>query len=118
MSSVTRPKRSRSDRVSFWRQLIAHRISSSLTVREVCQQAGVSPVSYYQWQRKLRTPPPPAKEATPALVPVRVVDDRRGELTLELPQGVRLRFAQDCDEVTLQRLLRAALCACRESTSC
>ena len=118
MSSVTRPKRSRSDRVLFWLQLIAHRISASLTVREVCQQAGVSPVSYYQWQRKLRTPQPSAKEATPALMPVRVVDDRRVELTLELPEGVRLRFAQDCDEVTLQRLLRAALSACRESASC
>jgi len=118
MSSVTRPKRSRSDRVSFWRQLIAHRVSASLTVREVCQQAGVSPVSYYHWQRKLRTPPPPAAEVAPALMPVRVVDDRRVELTLELPQGMRLRFAQDCDEVTLQRLLRAALSACRESASC
>jgi len=118
MSSVSRPKQTRSDRASFWRQLIAQRESSSLTVREVCQQAGVSPVSYYHWQRKLRTPPPSAAEAAPALVPVRVVDDRRGELTLELPQGVRLRFAQDCDEATLQRLLRAALAACRESASC
>jgi len=106
MSSVTRPKRSRSDRVSFWRQLIAHRVSASLTVREVCQQAGVSPVSYYHWQRKLRTPQPSAKEATPALVPVRVVDDRRRELTLELPQGVHLRLAQDCDEATLQKRIR------------
>lgn len=118
MASVSQSKRSGSDRVLFWRQLIAHRVSSSLTVREVCQQAGVSPVSYYHWQRKLRTAPPSAKEATLALLPVRVVDDRRGELTLELPHGVRLRFAADCDEATLQKLLRATLSACRESASC
>jgi hypothetical protein len=118
MSSVSPAKQSRSDRVSFWRQLVAQRESASLTVREVCQQAGVSPVSYYHWQRKLRTPPPSAKEATPALLPVRVVDDRRGELTLELPHGLRLRFAADCAEATLQKLLRATLSACRESASC
>lgn len=118
MSSVSRPKQSRSDRVLFWRQLLAQRESSSLTVREVCQQAGVSPVSYYHWQRKLRTAPPPAAAVAPALLPVRVVDDRHGELTLELPQGVRLRFAADCDEATLQKLLRATLSACRESASC
>jgi transposase-like protein len=110
---------SRSDRVAFWRNLIAQRQSSRVSVRQLCERAGVSPASFFQWQKKLRT----AAEAsssddTPALVPVRIVEDRIAEITLELSQSVRVHLAHDCDEATLRRVLRAALAACRESASC
>jgi transposase-like protein len=110
---------SQSDRVAFWRKLIAQRQSSRLSVRQVCERAGVSPASFFQWQRRLRTvgPESPAN-VTPALVPVCIVEDRIAEITIELSQSVRVRLAHDCDEATLQRVLRVALAACREQASC
>jgi transposase-like protein len=99
--------------------LIAQRQSSQLTVRQLCKQAGVSPASFFQWQRRLPAADQASPSAvTPALVPVRVVEDRVAEITVELPQAVRVHLAHDCDEATLERVLRAALAACRESASC
>jgi transposase-like protein len=46
------PCSSKSDRQTFWRNLIARRESRQLTVREVCEEAEVSPVSYFYWRRK------------------------------------------------------------------
>jgi transposase-like protein len=113
------PSSSNSDRVSFWRKLIAQRQSSQLTVRQLCQQAGVSPASFFDWQRRLRAADQATwPDVTPALVPVRVVEDRVAQITIELSQAVRVHLAPDCDEATLERVLRAALAACRESASC
>jgi transposase-like protein len=113
------PSSSNSDRVSFWRKLIAQRQSSQLTVRQLCQQAGVSPASFFDWQQRLRAADQAAwPAATPALAPVRVVDDRVAQITLELSQAVCVHLAPDCDAATLERVLRAALAACRESASC
>lgn len=109
------------DREAFWRNLIEQCAASQFTVREACQQAGVSPASFYEWQKKFREadrrPDPSPTQATP-LLPVRLVDDRVAELTLELPHGLRLRLPGDCDEPTLGRVLRAALATCREPESC
>ena len=113
------PSSSNSDRVSFWRKLIAQRRSSQLTVRQLCQQAGVSPASFFDWQRRLRAADQAARpDVTPALVPVSVVEDHVAQITLELSQVVRVHLAPDCDEAMLERILRAALAACRESASC
>jgi transposase-like protein len=113
------PSSSNSDRAAFWRKLIAQRQSSRLTVREVCKQAGVSPASFFDWQRRLRAVDQASlSPVTPSLVPVRVVDDRVAQITVELSQAVRVHLVPDCDEATLERVLRAALAACRESVSC
>lgn len=107
------------DRVVFWRNLIAQRQSSQLSVRELCAQAGVSPASFFHWQRRLRTADEASSsDATPALVPVRVVEDCHAEITLELSQAVRVHLAHDCDEATLRRVLRVSLAVCRENASC
>lgn len=112
---------SSSEREAFWRNLLTRRDTLRLTVGEACEQAGVSPASFYQWQRKLRESErrttPSSAQGTP-LVPVRIVNDRVAELTLELPHGLRLRAPVDCDAATLGRVLRAALAACGERESC
>lgn len=110
---------SRSDRVVFWRNLIAQRQSSRLTVRQLCERAGVSPASFFLWQRRLQAADQAARfEVIPALMPVRVVEDRVAAITVEVSPAVRVQLTHDCDEATLERVLRAALAACRESTSC
>lgn len=52
----------KSDRVVLWRNLIGQRLSSRLTVRQLCVQAGVSPASYFQWQQRLEA----ADQAAPS----------------------------------------------------
>jgi transposase-like protein len=111
---------SSSARETFWRNLVDRRDALRLTVAEACEQAGVSPASFFQWQRKFRESDRRSDRVrrSPPLVPVRIVDDRVAALTLELPHGLRLRLPGDCDEPTLGRVLRAALATCRESASC
>jgi len=100
------PTRRSPDREAFWRNLMAHREAAKLTVVEACQEAGVSLASFFYWQRKFLGPGrrrgQHATRETP-LVPVRIVDDRVGDITLETPGGIRICVPQGCDEVTLQR---------------
>jgi len=118
------------DRESFWRSLLLRRDELQLTVAQVCEQAGVSPASYYQWQRKLRsttrsqlttrTPTRTSKPSTgtvTSLVPVRIIENRSSELTLELPRGLRLSIPANCDEATLQRVLRVALASSQKTST-
>jgi AcrR family transcriptional regulator len=110
------------DRESFWHSLISRRETLRLTVAQLCEQAGVSPASFFHWQRKLRTaglrPVRGSKPAARPLVPVRIVEDRVAEITLELPNGIRLRIPPGCDAATLQQVLRVALSAAREQQPC
>ena len=112
---------SRAEREAFWRNLIAQRQTSQRTVAAVCRQANVSVASYYHWQKKLlaegRHPVPDSRQVSP-LVPVRIVDDRAAELIVELPNDIRLRLPQSCDEALLRRILRTALTVCREVEAC
>ncbi len=96
-------------RESFWRHLIAQRKSLKLTVDAVCERAGVSRASFYHWQQRLRQSKRMKPPASSSLMPVQIVDDRINEITLELPNGIRVRVPQGCDEATLQGVLRAVL---------
>lgn len=109
-------RRSDGSRVVFWRGLIERRRRSRLSVSEVCERAGVSPASFYQWQRKLRAAAGHSHQATvdreaSRLVPVRIVADSpsgrdsTGALELELGGAVRLRIPAGCDRVALELVL-------------
>lgn len=111
---------SSSDRVAFWRRLIARQASSRLTVGELCRQAGVSTASFYAWRRRLKAVDVVSKQSS--LVPVRVVADRGGEITVEFvaaaPQTpltqlptIRVSIPSGCDEASIRRVLCAALSA-------
>jgi hypothetical protein len=113
--------RSSPEREAFWRSLMAHREAAKLTVVEACKEAGVSLASFFYWQRKLLGAGARRDQgiSQPApLVPVRIVDDRVAEITLETPGGIRVCVPQGCDEETLQRVLRVVLGICRENASC
>jgi transposase-like protein len=106
------------DRESFWRELVARRESSGLTVAELCQRSGVSPASFFLWQRRLRKQQPRRRsgtiEALPrtSLVPVRIVPDRVDEdrmspVVVELPGPVRVQIPPGCDAATIHAVLQA-----------
>jgi hypothetical protein len=91
-----------SDRAAFWRKLIARRRREELSVEQVCQEAGVSPASFYAWQRRLRS------AEQPELVPVHIVpehDASDAAIEIELPEAIRLRIAPGCDRQTLPMVL-------------
>lgn len=115
-------RRADSNRAGFWRELIEGRRRSGLSVARVCGQAGVSPASYYQWQRKLRRGVAPVRSAASdrgaagRLVPVQIVADASsgprepvGVLEVDLPGEVRLRIPAGCDHATLQLVLNLLL---------
>ena len=106
------------ERERFWRELIARRESSGLTVAELCQRAGVSTPSFFLWQRRLRKQKPMRRsgtiEALPrtSLVPVRIVpdrvdDDRTSPVVVELPGPVRVQIPPGCDAPTIHAVFHA-----------
>ena len=102
-------------RAVFWRQVIERRRYSRLSVDRFCEQAGVSPASFYLWQRKLRdktTAPQPARPVQTDLVPVRIVPDpaapaapAAGVIEIDLADALRLRIPPDCDHDVLRIVL-------------
>lgn len=113
------------DRESFWRELVVRRERLSLTVAEICGQAGVSPASFFFWQRRLRQQKTGGRgaellEAQPpaALVPVRILADRADanphpqtnhphpSIVIEWPGQVRVQIPPGCDVPTIQAVLQ------------
>ena len=116
MSSPASPERE-----AFWRNLVAHREAARLTIAEVCKEASVSPASFFYWRRKFRAaecPPNPSSGLAAPIVPVRIMDDRVAEITLETPGGIRVCVPPGCDEAMLQRVLRVVMGVCRENAPC
>jgi hypothetical protein len=104
-----------SERVVFWRELVDRRRRSSLSVAQVCAEAGVSTASFYLWQRRFRGQVPAGRE-TSRLVPVHILADASssreasaGQLEVELPGKIRLRIPGGCDPATLQLVLNMLL---------
>ena len=125
-------RRAGSTRASFWQELIQRRRQSGLSVAQLCEQAGVSPASFYRWQRQLRGGPALGRKAVSAgsrvaaapqarcdaraesrLVPVQIVadpptgrDESAGQLEVELPGEIRLRIPAGCDRATLELVIQ------------
>jgi hypothetical protein len=111
---------------AFWRRLMVRRKTSGLTVTALCDEAGVSPASFFYWQKRLGQRPAASKDevASPnrsttstdpsPLVPVRIIDDRAAEITVEflardpLAPALRVRVPVGCDERSLLVVLQAA----------
>jgi hypothetical protein len=98
-------------REPYWRQVLARRRRSGLSVRVFCRAEGVNEPQFYRWRRKLGQVEPKA----PAFVPVHVVTEEAGETTTRaievvLTNGRCLRVVPGFDHhtlVTLVELLEA-----------
>jgi transposase-like protein len=78
-----------------WAERIKRFEYASQTVAEFCSDEGVSPASFYQWRRRLRSEVTPT-ETTARFVPVQLPSATPEETTtvmsVELPGGVRVRL--------------------------
>ena len=98
-----------SDKERFWRVVLRQFRRSRLSVREFCEQQGVSVPSFYWWRRTLAA----RDEAAVRFVPVQVTpapqpltaDGTAGAMELVLGAGRRLRIGPGFDGPTLTRLL-------------
>jgi hypothetical protein len=90
----------------FWRQAMARRERSRLSVRDFCEGEGFSEASYYRWRCKLargdRASPPVAAET---FVPVEVVTQAPAAIEIVLPDGVRVRVQPGFDRQTLGQVV-------------
>ena len=92
---------------------------------ELCQQAEVSPASFYVWRQRLKAPGGDDGMQS-SLVPVRVVADQpggSGEITVEFADAsvqtvaIRVCIPPSCDEASIRRVLCAVMSARAEGRS-
>lgn len=82
--------------------LIDARPASGKTVAAYCAEKGISRAKYNYWQLKRRREQAPQ----PELAFVRLRPTTQSELKVELPGGLRLRFATDQLPVAAELLLQ------------
>jgi transposase len=115
----------------FWRQVLAGRRASGLSVRAYCQAHGLSEQNYYRWQRVLaerprrgslphpsaRDQPAPGRDRQPLplFLPVEVSAGPSTVAALEvvLADGRLVRVRPGFDAATLRQLV-----VCLEDSAC
>ncbi len=74
---------------------------SGLTVKEYCQQQGLSRAGYYYWLRRLRP-----QASSGSIVPVQIHNARiGGTLEISYPNGVSLSFSGELNSNNLKALV-------------
>src|SRR5437763_1775006 len=102
-TAPTQPPRSRAATRQAWVERLARFPDSGLSPAQFCAQEGVSLPSFYAWKRRLATAAldpataaPPAGDASPRLLPVRLPAPA-APLELVLTGGAVLRIPPGCD---------------------
>lgn len=87
--------RSRAATRQAWADRIDRFEQAGQTVAQFCAAEGVSPASFYQWRRKLRSEAP-ARQPLARFLPVELQNCPQAQpatvMSVELPGGVRVRF--------------------------
>jgi hypothetical protein len=88
-----------------WRERIAERERSGLSVKQFCKERGLTECSFYAWRKRLRKKEP----VRFALVERAALQEFGNEAPLELvlTTGERLRIGAGVDAATLRTVLEA-----------
>jgi hypothetical protein len=89
-----------------WRERIAEQARSGLSIKQYCNERGVTPWSFYDWRKRLRE----AEAVRFALVERGPAEQERATeapLELILPGGARMHIRSRVDGATLRTVLEA-----------
>ena len=90
----------------LWRARIAEQERSGLSVKQFCQQRGLTQYSFYTWRRRLRKNEP-VRFALVDRGVARQEPATEAGLELVLTSGERLRIGTGVDSATLRTVLEA-----------
>ncbi len=108
-------KRRNPERERFWRETIARRARSGLSVREFCEREGLALSTYHYWRRELArrdaepvgVSPEKVDSSRPAFVPVSLEGRSAAAIEIELVDGTIVRVPRGCDAGALRMVLGA-----------
>ena len=103
-SIVEEKKTTKSD---LWRARLAEQGHSGLSVKQFCQERGLTQHSFYAWRRRLREKESPVRFALVDRVALRQESKMDAALELVLTSGERLRICTGVDGATLRIVLEA-----------
>lgn len=88
---------------AVWRERIERQQAGGLSITRFCEREGVSTAAFFAWRRRLAEP------ASPAFLPVRVLESIRREPAVELQRadGTLLRIFDGARRQTLVDVLAA-----------
>ena len=108
---MSKVEKSDTDQRQFWQMVLETFKSSGLSVRQFCQQEGLSEASFYAWRKKLiKTQLPVIKkeEVKPEpFIQVSIPSGPPVSLELALASGHTLRIPSGMDRTTLTHVLSA-----------
>lgn len=108
---MSKAKKSDTDQRQFWQMVLETFKSSGLSVRQFCQQEGLSEPSFYSWRKRLSThqkPDPPKEPSQPEpFIQVSMPIAKPIVLELILASGHTLRIPSDIDREFLTGVLSA-----------
>jgi transposase len=94
------------NREESWRERVAAHERSGLSVKQFCEQQGITEQTFYVWRKRLRNQAPIRFALVEAGVARRQVPAESG-LELVLTTGERLRIGAGVDPTTLRKVLEA-----------
>lgn len=108
---MSKAEKANTDQRQFWRMVLETFTSSHLSVRQFCQQEGLSEASFYFWRKRLTKPLTSnidKEEVQPEpFIQVSMPNARSGGLELVLASGHTLLIQSDVDSQVLTGVLSA-----------
>jgi len=93
-------------RADEWRERIAEQARSGLSIKQFCEERGVTPWSFYGWRKRLREPGA-VRFALVERGPAEREHATEAPLELILPGGARMCIRSGVDVATLRSVLEA-----------
>ena len=108
---MSKAKKADADQWQFWKMVLETFTSSGLSVRQFCQQEGLSEASFYSWRKRLSTHQKPDTTKAPLqpepFIQVSMPPGKPMVLELVLASGHTLRIPSDMDPEFLSGILSA-----------
>ena len=105
--------------IEFWRLVLESYQQSGVSVKQFCTREGISPSSFYYWQKRLigKRVQPPAEpsqgepalseeiKAQPKFLEVGAIKSLRSQLRVTFPSGICVHAGDGCDLKVLREAL-------------